>query len=74
MNYTYEVAGKTYTVHIERDGDAVRVSIDDGEPREVRGIHTSPGTIEFDVSGMRRRLHVARSGQTRFVANGSGCI
>jgi len=71
MNYTYEVSGKTYTVHIERDGDGVRISIDGGEAREVRGIHTTPGTIEFEVSGTRRRLHVAQSGQTRFVAKGS---
>jgi len=71
MNYTYQVAGKIYTVRIDKDGDAIRVSIDHGETQEVRGVHTTPGAIEFDVSGVRRRMHVARSGQKRFVANGS---
>jgi biotin carboxyl carrier protein len=72
MNFTYDVAGKIHTVRIDKvRSDAIRVSIDQGEPLEVRGIHSTPGTIEFEVSGMRRRLHVARSGETRFVANGS---
>ena len=71
MNYTYEVAGKMHTVRVDKDGDTVRVSINQGEPLEVRGVHTSPGTIEFEVARMRRRLHVALSGKTRFVAYGS---
>lgn len=71
MNNTYEVAGKIHTVRVETEGDAVRVAVDQGELLEIRGLWVVGGVIEFESAGKRQRLHVARSGQTRLVANGS---
>jgi biotin carboxyl carrier protein len=71
MNYEYIVGGRTHTVRLDRDADRFRVSIDGGDAREVRVTYSQPGTIEFEMSGLRKRLHVARAAQTRYVASGS---
>lgn len=71
MIYTYTISGKTHTVRLERDGDSARVTVDDGEPRELRDVRVQPGTVEFETGGKRHRLHVAPRQQMRLVAQGS---
>ena len=71
MTYTYSISGKTHTVRLERDGEIVRVTIDQGEPRELRDARVQPGEVEFESAGKRHRLLVVPQGQTRLVANGS---
>ena len=71
MTYTYSIAGKTHTVRVEKDGDVVRVTVDQGEPRELRDVRVQPGTVEFESGGKRHTLLVAPQGTLRLVARGS---
>ncbi|MBI5879271.1 MAG: biotin/lipoyl-binding protein [Chloroflexi bacterium] len=74
MEYRYQVVDTVRVVRVERverDGDAYRVSIDGGEDVAVRMADMEGSTLELDLYGSRRRVHVVRDGGRRLAAVGS---
>jgi len=71
MEYRYQVGDAVRVVRIEREGDTYRVAIDGGEEIAVRLAGMSGATLELDLHGARRRVHVVRAGGQRMVAIGS---
>ena len=71
MEYRYQFGGETKTIRLERTDETYRVSIDGVSAREVRVTHVADGVLELDMGNVKRRVHVAREGQTRYVALGS---
>ena len=71
MEYRYQAGDAVRVVRIEREGDTYRVRVDEGEESEVRLASMQGATLELDLFGTRRGVHVIRDGVQRTVAIGS---
>jgi biotin carboxyl carrier protein len=70
MEYRYQAGNRSAIVRAEREQDGWRVSIDGRPSQFVRVIHAITGSLDLDIDGNRCRVHIAMSGDKRFVALG----
>ena len=71
MEYRYQAGNRSVNVRVEREQDGWRVSINGGAAQFVRMLHAMTGSLDLDIDGHYCHVHIARSGDKRFVAFGS---